>query len=70
MKGCHNTVGEMTCLNIAQTAAAATYYTTTLLSGVVGSLARTNIPLFVLAGNLSIRITTNPAHKSTHMASC
>ena len=44
--------------------AAAKYYTTTILSGVVGSLSRTNIPLFALAGNLSICITTNAVDKA------
>ena len=54
----------MTGQTITHGAANATYYTTTLLSGVVGSLARTYIPLFALAGNLSIRITTNAAGKA------
>ena len=63
-KGCHATAGTMTGQTVTHGAANGKYYTTTLLSGVVGSLARTYIPLFALAGNLSIRITTNAAAKA------
>ena len=34
------------------------YYTTTLLSGVVGSLSRSYIPLFALNGYISFRLNT------------
>ena len=62
MKGCHNTTGNMTGLAVVRTGA--TYYTTTLPSGSIGSLVSTYIPLFALSGNLTIRITTNTAGKA------
>ena len=40
------------------------YFSTTLLSGVVGSLSRCYIPLFALNGNISIRITMDSPVKA------
>ena len=50
LKGTSGTVGTRTGTGLALAAAGNTsqYYTTTLLSGVVGSLSRCYIPLFAL----------------------
>ena len=40
------------------------YFSTTLISDVVGSLARTYIPLFALSGNISFKITMNSKEKA------
>ena len=59
LKGTSGTVGTRTGSSLALAAAGNTsqYYTTTLLSGVVGSLSRCYIPLFALNGYISFRLT-------------
>ena len=54
-KGCNATLG--TIAGLTQTTGASRYYTTTLLSGIVGSLARNYIPVNELQGSIQIRIT-------------
>ena len=55
LKGCNFTVGDPTGVTIA--GAEAKYFSTTLISGVVGSLARSYIPIFALDGPIQIKIT-------------
>jgi hypothetical protein len=59
LKGTSSTVGTKTGQQfaIAQNSSTSYYYTTTLLSGVVGSLSRCYIPLFALNGYISFRMT-------------
>ena len=59
LKGTSGTVGTKTgtATAVAQAGSTSTYYTTTLLSGVVGSLSRCYIPLFALNGYISFRFT-------------
>ena len=59
LKGTYSTVGTKTGQNtaVAQAGSTSNYYTTTLLSGVVGSLSRCYIPLFALNGYISFRLT-------------
>ena len=54
-KGCNATLG--TIVGLTQTTGASRYYTTTLLSGIVGSLARNYIPVNELQESIQIRIT-------------
>ena len=59
LKGTSSTVGTKTGQQfaIAQAGSTSYYYTTTLLSGLVGSLSRCYIPLFALNGYISFRMT-------------
>ena len=59
LKGTSTTVGTKTGKQfaIAQAGSTFNYYTTTLLSGVVGSLSRCCIPLFALNGYISFHFT-------------
>ena len=54
-KGCNATAG--TIAGVAIAANGSRYYTTTLISGIVGSLARNYIPVNELQGSIQIRIT-------------
>ena len=58
-KATNGTVGTRTGTTITSAAAApkSVYFTTTLLSGVVGSLSRCYIPLYALNGYISFRLT-------------
>ena len=54
-KGCNATLG--TIAGSSQTTGVSRYYTTKLISGIVGSLARNYIPVNELQGSIQIRIT-------------
>ena len=59
LKGTSTTVGTKTGqrFTVAQAGSTSNYYTTTLLSGVVGSLSHCYIPLFALNGYISFSFT-------------
>jgi len=62
-KGCNSTYGEIKGSTI--TTLGTQYFTTTLLSGIVGSLARNYIPVNDLQGSIQIRITIESASQVT-----
>ncbi|CAN0070001.1 unnamed protein product [Heterosigma akashiwo] len=60
-KGCNATQGNMTGVQVDSESSK--WFSTQLISGVVGTLCKSYIPTYALSGNIEIRITLNSATK-------